>query len=341
MKTPLTFITDYASDNASSPSHSIADDSYLLDAYSQAVTTAVEKVSPSVVNLEVQRMRLRNDRNRPIDARSSGSGFIFTPDGYILTNSHVVHDHDIIQVTLNDGRQYRAELVGDDPDTDLAVIRIPASDLVYALMGNSQNLRPGQLAIAIGNPLGFQYTVTAGVISAVGRSLRSKSGRLIENVIQTDAALNPGNSGGPLVNSRGEVIGVNTAVIQIAQGICFATSINTAKWVISALIREGRVCRARLGIVGQTVPLPLPLVRSLDLSIESGIAILGVDDTSPAKRAGIQERDILVEIASQPINNIDALHRILNAEKIGISVSIRLIRQSQLIDLTVIPTEVI
>ncbi|MBE9170788.1 trypsin-like peptidase domain-containing protein [Pleurocapsales cyanobacterium LEGE 06147] len=335
MKTPLRLVSDRQG-------RSEADrDRYLLDAYSHAVTTVVEIVSPCVVNIEVQRLRLRADLRRPLEVRGNGSGFIFTPDGYILTNSHVVHDTDNIKVTLADSYQYDAELIGDDPDTDLAIIRIPANNLNAVALGDSQTLKPGQLAIAIGNPLGFQCTVTAGVVSALGRSLRSKSGRLIENVIQTDAALNPGNSGGPLVNSRGEVIGVNTAVIQAAQGICFAVPINTAKWVITALMREGKVRRGRIGVIGQTVILPQRLVRQFNLSVDSGILIIGLEAGSPAQQAGFQERDILVEFADRPLSNIDDLHRMLNAERIGIPSTVKLIRQSRLIELSVVPVEFI
>lgn len=333
MKTPLRLVSD-------SEESSFADRD-LLDAYSHAVTTVVEIVSPCVVNIEVQRLRLRADLRRPLEARGNGSGFIFTPDGYILTNSHVIHDTDSIKVTLADSRQYDAELIGDDPDTDLAVIRIPANNLTAVALGDSQTLKPGQLAIAIGNPLGFQCTVTAGVVSALGRSLRSKSGRLIENVIQTDAALNPGNSGGPLVNSHGEIIGVNTAVIQAAQGICFAVPINTAKWVITDLMREGKVRRGRIGVIGQTVLLPQRLIRQFNLSVDSGILVIGLEKGSPAQQAGFQERDILVEFADRPLSNIDDLHRMLNAETIGIASSVKLIRQSQLLELSVIPTEFI
>ncbi|MEB3358526.1 MAG: trypsin-like peptidase domain-containing protein [Synechococcales bacterium] len=266
-------------------------DEALLDAYSRAVTHVVEIISPAVVNIEVRRLRLRADMRRPLEVGGNGSGFLFTPDGYILTNSHVVYNTDIIEVTLADGQQHRAELVGDDPDTDLAIIRIPGSDFTPATLGNSDSLRAGQLVIAIGNPLGFQCTVTAGVVSALGRSFRSKTGRLIDNVIQTDAALNPGNSGGPLVNSQGQVIGVNTAVIQAAQGICFATPINTAKRVIGPLMQMGRVRRGRIGVAGQTVPLPQRLVREYQLAAESGVLVMWLEPGSPAQVAGVREAD--------------------------------------------------
>ena len=315
------------------------DDRVLLDAYSHAVIQVVESISAAVVNIEVRRLRLRADLRRPLEVSGNGSGFIFTADGYILTNSHVVHDTDTIEVTLADGTHYQAELVGDDPDTDLAVIRIPVSGLATAPFGDSQGLRPGQLAIAIGNPLGFQCTVTTGVISALGRSFRSKTGRLVDSVIQTDAALNPGNSGGPLVTSRGEVIGVNTAVIQAAQGICFAIPINTAKWVIEPLLREGKVRRSRLGIAGQTVPLPQRLVRQYGLMAESGILVQWLESGSPAQRAGVLERDIIVQFDNQAIANIDELHRLLTSERIGLSLTLGIIRRSEYLEITVVPEE--
>ena len=247
-------------------SPSAAGDASLLDSYSRAVIAAVEKVSPSVVNVEVHQAAGRGRSGEPRERRGGGSGFVFTPDGLILTNSHVVHDATRIEITLSDGRRVPAHTIGDDPATDLAVIRIDAGGLQAIEMGDSQQLRPGQMAIAIGNPYGFQSTVTAGVISALGRSLRSYSGRLIEDVIQTDAALNPGNSGGPLVDSRGQVIGVNTATILPAQGICFAIGINTAKFVASRLLREGRIRRSYIGVSAQTVPIHRRVVRFYSLA---------------------------------------------------------------------------
>src|SRR5216684_3109272 len=292
----------------------------IMDAYSRAVITAAEKVSPSVVYIEVQqpiRSRRGNAPRMPQEARGSGSGFIFTPDGFILTNSHVVHGAKKIEVTVSDGHKHLADSIGDDPDTDLAVIRINAPNLVPAQLGDAQKIRVGQLVVAIGNPYGFQYSVTAGVVSALGRSLRAQSGRLMDAVIQTDAALNPGNSGGPLINSGGEVIGVNTAMILPAQGISFATSIDTAKFVASRLIRDGKVSRSYIGLAGQNVPLPRRIVRFYNLAVESGIMIISYDVNSPARKAGALEGDIIVGFDDQPIAGIDELHKLLTEDRIG------------------------
>jgi S1-C subfamily serine protease len=306
-------------------------DDELLDSYSRAVIGAAERVGPSVVNIETH-LRIRGR-----ESGGSGSGFLFTPDGFILTNSHVVHGAARIDVTLADGRRCHASLVGDDPDTDLAVIRIDAPNLVPAVLGDSQQIRPGQLVVAIGNPLGFQCTVTSGVVSALGRSLRAQSGRLIDNVIQTDAALNPGNSGGPLVTSRGEVIGVNTAVIRGAQGICFATAINTAKFVAARLIRDGFIRRGHIGIAAQDVPLPRRVVRFHNLPVESGLRVEEVQPSSPASAAGLLRGDIIIEFAGHPVAGIDHLHRWLAETEPGARSTITILRGAEKLHLAVTP----
>jgi S1-C subfamily serine protease len=300
----------------------------LLDAYSEAVITAAERVNPSVVNIEVHQNR----------RGGSGSGFMFTPDGFILTNSHVVQGANDIEVTLSDGQRYQADKVGDDPDTDLAVVRITAPNLVPATFGDSQSLRVGQLVIAIGNPYGFHCTVTSGVISALGRSLRSKSGRLIDNVIQTDAALNPGNSGGPLVTSNGEVIGVNTAVILPAQGICFAIAINTAKFVAGRLIKDGKIRRGYIGVAGQNVPLHRRLVRGHDLPAASGILVVSIEPNSPAQGAGLREGDIIAGFGDHPVSDIDALHRMLTDHQPGVRAPLLVLRGSEKLVLQIEPS---
>jgi S1-C subfamily serine protease len=346
MKQEIGFLNDElaSGDTQTNGKHDeqLAADEELLDAYSRAVITAAEKVSPSVVYIEVQqaaKTKRGNDPRRRSERRGSGSGFIFTPDGFILTNSHVVHGAKEIEVSLPDGHKHVADLIGDDTDTDLAVIRINAPNLVPAQLGDAQKIRVGQLVIAIGNPYGFQYSVTAGVVSALGRSLRAQSGRLMDAVIQTDAALNPGNSGGPLVNTRGEVIGVNTAMILPAQGICFATSIDTAKFVASRLIRDGRVSRSYIGLAGQNVPLPRRLVRFYDLPIETGILVVSFEKESPAQSAGVREGDIIVGFDNQPIAGIDDLHRLLTEDRIGLAASLLIIRNTERKTVRVVPQE--
>jgi S1-C subfamily serine protease len=316
------------------------DDAHLFDAYSQAVITATERVSPSVAKIDVtQSLAGRASSPRRRESRGSGSGFVFTPDGFLLTNSHVVHRATRIGVTLSDGRTLDGELIGDDPDADLAVVRISAPNLSPARLGNSEAIRPGQLAIAIGNPYGFQTTVTTGVVSALGRSLRSNSGRLIDNVIQTDAALNPGNSGGPLVNSAGEVIGVNTAVILPAQGICFAIAINTAKFVAAHLIRDGKIRRSYIGIGGQNVPLHRRIVRSYDLPVDSGVLVVSVESGGPAGQAGVREGDVIVGFQDKPVRGIDDLHKLLTEERVGAKSSLLIIRSAQRVEIDILPTE--
>ncbi len=310
-------------------------DGPLLDAYSDAVVNAAEAVSPSVLKIDVHKNRDRNGR----DNAGSGSGFIITPDGFALTNSHVVHGSDRIEVTLADGRRPQARVIGTDPETDLAVIRIYAPDLKPARLGDSNRLRVGQLAIAIGNPYGFQYTVTAGVVSALGRSFRADSGRLMDNIIQTDAALNPGNSGGPLVNSRGEVIGVNTAVILPAQGLCFAIAINTAKYIAGWLIRDGVIRRSYIGAGGQTAKIHRRLVRFYHLPHETGMLVIQVEPGSPAGRAGLREGDLIVEYAGQAVGGIDDLHKLLTGAQVGVRSPLTVIRHTEKLQLEITPEE--
>lgn len=305
-------------------------DGAFLDAYSRAVIRAAEQVSPAVVNVEVRQRKAGG---------GSGSGFLFTPDGLILTNSHVVHRAADIAVTLTDGRRTQADLVGEDPDTDLAVLRIDAPGLVPVRLGDSRALRVGQVVIAIGNPYGFQYSVTAGVVSALGRSLRAQSGRLIDDVIQTDAALNPGNSGGPLVTAQGEVVGVNTAVILPAQGLCFAVPIHTAKLVAGRLIKDGKIRRGYIGVGGQNVPIPRRLVRAHHLPGESGILVVSIEDASPAKRAGLAEGDVVIRYGERPVASVDDLHRLLIDEAVGVPSTLLVLRGAELVTLDVVPAE--
>jgi S1-C subfamily serine protease len=317
------------------PGQSAGADAALLDAYSRTVTGVAELVSPSVVKIDVQGAQppagAGPGRRRPgspdDEAAGSGSGFVFTPDGLVLTNSHVVNRARKIEVSLSDGRRLPAHLVGEDPDTDIAVLRLyESADLTPVTFGDSSELRVGQIAIAIGNPYGFDCTVTAGVVSALGRSLRTKTGRLIDDVIQTDAALNPGNSGGPLVNARGQVIGVNTAMIMPAQGICFAIAINTASFVMGRLVRDGRIRRSYIGVAGQNVPLHRRVVRFHDLAVETGVFVVSVEADSPAGRAGIREGDLIVGFGGKPIAGIDDLHRLLTEEQAGVVAELTLIR---------------
>ena len=304
------------------------DDDQLLDAYSQAVIGTTEKVSPAVVNVEMERPSKKRRRGEDTE-RGSGSGFIFTPDGYVFTNAHVVEGASSIYVTMSDGRKVEAQLVGVDPHTDLAVLRIWAPNLVSAKLGDSQRLKVGQLVVAIGNPFGFQSTVTAGVVSALGRSMRAESGRLIDNVIQTDAALNPGNSGGPLLNSKGEVVGVNTAIILPAQGICLAVPVNTATSVAVSLMRDGFVRRAWLGIAAQNLPLRRRLTRFHNLDNTGAVLVIGFENGSPAKNSGLREGDAIVSLDGVTINNVDDLHRALLGKKSNL-VQINVIRHSVL-----------
>jgi len=302
----------------------------LLDAYSQAVSGAATAAHPAVVHIEV------GGNNTP---GGTGSGFFISPDGYLLTNSHVVHGARTLRVFLADGRKLAADLIGDDPDTDLAVLRVSADDLAHLSLADSAAVRPGQIAIAIGSPMGFQQTVTAGIVSGLGRSLRGASGRLIDNVIQTDAALNPGNSGGPLVNTRGEVIGVNTAIIRPAQGICFAIASNTARWVVGLLIKDGRIRRSYIGVAGQTVPLIRKVARYHHLAQETGVLVAGLERESPAARAGLLEGDILLKLDEHATPAVDALHKQLTADRIGERAIVTFLRGVELRRHAIIPLE--
>jgi S1-C subfamily serine protease len=304
-------------------------DGELLDAYSRAVTSAVDRVSPAVVNIDV-----RNGQSR---GGGSGSGFVFTPDGLVFTNSHVVHDSKSITLTFLDGVTANAMLIGDDPDTDIAVLRTDHLLAPTAALGNSRDLRVGQLAIAVGNPFGFQFTVTAGVVSALGRSMQGSSGRMMEEIIQTDAALNPGNSGGPLVDSAGRVIGVNTATIMGAQGLCFAIGIDTAKYIASQILQHGRVRRSWIGIAAQNVPLPRRVVYEYKLAASSGVMATSLDPDGPAARAGMRDEDIILRFANESIAAINELHKVLTSERVGRPHPVLVLRGVSLVDLTVIP----
>jgi S1-C subfamily serine protease len=314
-------------------------DSALLDAYSHAVVSAAEKVSPSVAKIEVTQTAGTARNGEPRERHGGGSGFVFTPDGLVLTNSHVVHNASKIELSLPDGRRCPAQLIGEDPATDLAVVRIDAPNLTAVQLGDSQKLRVGQLAIAIGNPYGFQYTVTAGVVSALGRSLRSYSGRMIDDVIQTDAALNPGNSGGPLVSSDGQIIGVNTATIMGAQGLCFAIGINTAKFVASRLLQQGRIQRAYIGVEAQTVPLHRRIVRFYDLVKETGVMVVGVANGSPAQKSSLQDGDVIIAFAGQPVAGVDDLHRLLTDAHVGVKSPLTILRRTERLELAIVPEE--
>jgi S1-C subfamily serine protease len=302
-----------------------ADDAVLLDAYSSAVVHAVEMVGPAVVKID--------------SAGGGGSGVLFTPDGLILTNSHVVENPGPLTVVMTDGRSLGADLIGQDADTDLAVIRVDGSAMPFATLGDSRAVRVGQIAIAIGNPYGFHHSVTAGVVSALGRSLRARSGRMMDDIIQTDAALNPGNSGGPLVTTRGEVIGVNTATILPAQGLCFAIASNTARFVAARLIRDGRIRRSYIGLAGQTVPIPRAVARENQLAVRSGVFVVSVEANSPAAAAGVKDGDVLLAFAGTPVTGVDDLHRLLTEERIGEPTAITFLRAARQRKMTVVPRE--
>ncbi len=329
---PVLVLTGHDADSDSSAppgSGRILADAPLLDAYSQAVMAAAERVSPAVVKIDARRK----------DAGASGSGFLFTPDGLILTNSHVVAGAGRVQVSLQDGQGFDADILGDDPHTDLALVRVSGSKLPTAVFGNSRNMRVGQVAIAIGNPYGFECTVTAGVVSALGRSMRAYSGRMIDDVIQTDAALNPGNSGGPLTDSRGEVIGVNTAIIRAAQGICFATAIDTAKVIVGQILQHGRVRRGWFGIGGQNVALSRRVVRFHGLAQESGVRVASLDAGGPAKMAGLEEGDTIIAFDGNPVAGIDDVHRLLTHDRVGHEAEIIVLRRGELLRRAIAPVE--
>jgi len=347
MNNVLTLSTQSTGRSPSLPQNSPGEDADLLDAYSAAVTRVVEQVSPTVIQIDVAHHSPRRRRSgpqregerSPLQPTGSGSGVIFTPDGFILTNSHVIQGAAAIKVTLQDGRELQGQHIGEDSYTDLAVVRVHGQDLPSARLGDSQFIRIGQLVIAIGNPYGFQATVTAGVISALGRSLRSFGGRLIDNVIQTDAALNPGNSGGPLVNTRGEVIGINTAMIPWAQGICFSIPINTGKLIAGKLMKDGRVSRAYLGIAGQVLDLAKNALRTHRLSGARGVMVAHVEKSGPLAISGIQIGDVIVEFDGKRIESIDDLHRHMTSDVIGKSITLTILRLEKKLSLTVRPEE--
>jgi S1-C subfamily serine protease len=305
----------------------------LLDAYSRAVTQVVERVGPTVVRIDIF------NRGRPGRA-GSGSGVLVAPDGLVVTNSHVIGGASRVAITTVDGRTLGARVVGDDPDTDLALVRVDAADTFpAALLGDSKRLRRGQLVIAIGNPLGFESTVTAGVVSALGRSLRARTGRLIEDVIQTDAALNPGNSGGPLVSSHGEVVGINSAVILGAQGICFAVASNTANFVLGELVRHGRVRRAYIGVSAQQTAIPRRLQLAAGIDQDAAAVIATIEPQSPADRAKLATGDIIVRLDGRPVTGVDDLIRSLTGDRIGQEVGLEVLRQGRRQRIALLPEE--
>ena len=302
----------------------------LLDAYSKAVVHVVERVGPAVVGVAVRAGRSR---------AGGGSGVLFTPDGYVLTNAHVVAGAREMRATLTDGSEHPAMPVGSDPATDLAVIRVEGSHLPHAELGSSASLRVGQLVVAIGNPLGFSNTVSAGVVSALARSMRAQDGRLIDPILQTDVALNPGNSGGPLVDSRARVVGINTMIILGAQGLSFAVPVDTARWVIGQLMTVGRVRRGFLGVAAQVRPLPKRLARRLELAVETGVEVMQAEPGKPAARGGLLPGDVIVALDGKAVRNVDEVHRLLDASSIGRKLHVKAVRGNELVDLEVTPAE--
>ncbi|HAD12379.1 MAG TPA: serine protease [Saprospirales bacterium] len=328
--------------SASVSGTSIDKDGALLDTYSRTVSGVARQVSGAVVHLKVQKPNPKPNR-QPTSQNpqngGSGSGFVISTDGFVVTNSHVVNGASHIEASLPDGRSFHARLIGDDPATDIAVVKIDGDNLTPTRFADSSNLQVGQIAIAIGNPYGFQYSVTAGVVSALGRTLRTQSGRLIDDVIQTDAALNPGNSGGPLVDSFGQVIGVNTAVILPAQGLCFAVASNLVKYVVGKLILEGRVRRGILGIGAQAVPLPAKWLNALEVPTKGGIQIQSVESGGPADNAGLRSGDVMLQFEGKPVDTIDALHKALDESSIGRNITLWVLRDGQLKSLVAVPME--
>ena len=318
------------------PSEPVLSDADLLDAYSRAVVGAVDLVSPAVVGIDARRERTRG---APPGDHAAGSGFVFTPDGLIVTNSHVIEGASQLAATFSDGRRFDADVVGDDPATDLAVLRVSGAPFPYVTLGDSSAARVGQVAIALGNPYGFQCSVTSGVVSARGRSLRSRTGRLIDDVLQTDAALNPGNSGGPLVTTRGDVIGVNTAIIRGAQGLCFAIASNIVRFVASRLLRDGRIRRSYLGVAGETIAVPRRLARAHALDATSGIRIASVEPASPAETAGLRAGDLIVAFDGKSVGGIDELHRLLDESWIAMPAKVTVLRAMDVRTITVVPKE--
>lgn len=328
-------MVSFAANDTTDRSENFLPDAPLLDAYSEAVSSTVGTAGAAVVHLEVRARRGRNDE----EGGGSGSGFFLSPDGYALTNSHVVHGATELFVHLADGRRLRADLVGEDPHTDLAVVRVSSEALPYLPLADSDRVRPGQIAIALGSPMGFQQTVTAGIVSGLGRSLRTQSGRSIDNIIQTDAALNPGNSGGPLLNTRGEVIGVNTAIIRPAQGICFAIASNLARWVAGWLIKDGRIRRSYLGVGGQTVPLLRAVTRTYHLDQATGVMAAQVAAGSPASVAGLRDGDIIIALDTHPVRTVTELHQLLTADLIDRPANLTVLRHTERLVLPVRPAE--